>query len=539
MTRVSNRSWACFVVVIIFGIAQASHAQTGPGLDGLKTRAERSGYLETSRYDDVMAFLAVVDEASPRIHLTGFGYSFEGRRLPLAVVGAVGDPSPAAVLATGKTRVYIQANIHAGEVEGKEAALELLRAIAMGDHASWLDSMVLLVGPIYNADGNERVNLANRPAQHGPFGGMGQRGNAQNYDLNRDHIKLDSPEARSFVRLLNQYDPHVTLDLHTTNGTRHAYHLTYSPPLHPNTATEIVDLLRRQLLTSVTREIKSRDGWDIYYYGNVPGRNSTLERGWYASDHYARFNNNYVGLRNRLALLSEAYSYLTFRERIRATRRFVEEVLNQVHALGDSIRRRTAEADRLSVVGQELAVRAEFEKSAQPVQILMGEVSRESNPFTGAVVLRRLDVRKPERMFEFGTFRATETGRVPQAYIVPSGLSQVIDRLDAHGVRHTLVDKPVPVSAEHFRISRSTASERTYQGHNERMLEGKWEPVAHTIEAGTLLVPLAQPLGRLIFTLLEPRSDDGLATWNLMDDALQNTDIYPVLRIHGELPGGK
>jgi hypothetical protein len=289
----------------------------------------------------------------------------------------------------------------------------------------------------------------------------------------------------------------------------------------------------------VTREIKSRDGWDIYYYGNVPGRNSTLERGWYASDHYARFNNNYVGLRNRLALLSEAYSYLTFRERIRATRRFVEEVLNQVHALGDSIRRRTAEADRLSVVGQELAVRAEFEKSAQPVQILMGEVSRESNPFTGAVVLRRLDVRKPERMFEFGTFRATETGRVPQAYIVPSGLSQVIDRLDAHGVRHTLVDKPVPVSAEHFRISRSTASERTYQGHNERMLEGKWEPVAHTIEAGTLLVPLAQPLGRLIFTLLEPRSDDGLATWNLMDDALQNTDIYPVLRIHGELPGGK
>jgi hypothetical protein len=141
-------------------------------------------------------------------------------------------------------------------------------------------------------------------------------------------------------------------------------------------------------------------------------------------------------------------------------------------------------------------------------------------------------------MFEFGTFRATETALVPQAYIVPGGLSGVIDRLDAHGVRFSKIDRPVQVSAEVFRISRSSAAERTYQGHNERTLEGSWEPVSREIEAGSLLVPLSQPLGRLIFTLLEPRSDDGLATWNLMDEALKNTDRYPVLRVHGGLPGG-
>jgi hypothetical protein len=538
MSRRSNRNnWAFFAAVVL-GFAHASHAQAGRGLDGLKTRAERSGYLETSRYDDVMEFLAAVDQASPKIHLTGFGYSFEGRRLPLAVAGDVRDPSPEAVVTAGRTRVYIQANIHAGEVEGKEAALELLRAVAQGRHAPWLNSMILLVAPIYNADGNERVNLANRPAQHGPFGGMGQRANAQGYDLNRDHIKLDSPEVRSFVRLLNRYDPHVTLDLHTTNGTHHAYHLTYAPPLHPNTSNGVVDLLRSRLLPAVTREIKRQDGWDIYYYGNLPRRNSGVERGWYTSDHYARFNNNYVGLRNRLAILSEAYSYLTFQERILATRRFVEEILNEVHALGERIRTLTGHADGFSIAGQQLAVRADFEKSAQPVEILMGEVARESSPFTGSVVLRRLDVRHPERMFEFGTFRATETALVPQAYIVPGGLSGVIDRLDAHGVRFSKIDRPVQVSAEVFRISRSSAAERTYQGHNERTLEGSWEPVSREIEAGSLLVPLSQPLGRLIFTLLEPRSDDGLATWNLMDEALKNTDRYPVLRVHGGLPGG-
>jgi hypothetical protein len=539
MNQSSNRNnWAFFAAAFILGLAQPLPAQATGSLDGLKTRAERSGYLETSRYDDVMEFLAALDQASQKIHLTAFGYSFEGRSLPLALVGDVRDASPEAVLTTRKTRVYIQANIHAGEVEGKEAALELLRAIAQGRHAAWLNSMILLVAPIYNADGNERVNLSNRPAQHGPFGGTGQRANAQGYDLNRDHIKLDSPEARSFVRLLNRYDPHVTLDLHTTNGTRHAYHLTYAPPLHPNTSAGVVDLLRSRLLPAVTREIKRQDGWDIYYYGNLPGRNSGMERGWYTSDHYARFNNNYVGLRNRLAILSEAYSYLTFRDRILATRRFVEEILNEVHALGDRIRKVTEDADGVSIVGQQLAVRAEFEKSAQPVEILMGEVSSENNPYTGSVVLRRLDVRRPERMFEFGTFRATETERLPQAYIVPGGLSGVIDRLDAHGVRFSKMDRPVQISAEHFRISRSNVAERTYQGHNERTLEGAWEPVSQEIEAGSLLVPVSQPLGRLIFSLLEPRSDDGLATWNLMDEALKDADHYPVLRVRGGLPGG-
>jgi hypothetical protein len=148
-----------------------SPAQGNKDVSALKTRAERTGYQETSRYDDVMQFMRELATASPRIRLSTFGYSFEGRALPLAVVGNIKDVSPAAVLASGKTRVYIQANIHAGEVEGKEAMQELLRALASGEHTAWLDTMILLVAPIYNADGNERINLTNRPAQNGPLGG--------------------------------------------------------------------------------------------------------------------------------------------------------------------------------------------------------------------------------------------------------------------------------------------------------------------------------------------------------------------------------
>ena len=238
---------------------------------GLQTRPERTDFRETSRYDDVVAFLDAAAKASSRIHLTSFGKTFEGRALPLAVVGA-SDATPEAVRKSGKLRVYIQANIHAGEVEGKESAQMLLRELAEGKHADWLQSMVLLIAPIYNADGNERLAADSRGRQNGPVAGQGQRPNAQDYDLNRDHMKLDSPEARAFVKLMSDYDPQVTMDLHTTNGSHHGYYLTYAPPLNPATDPSIIDLLSKEWLPSVTKAIKSKYNWDYYYYGNFEGR---------------------------------------------------------------------------------------------------------------------------------------------------------------------------------------------------------------------------------------------------------------------------
>ena len=262
-----------------------------------------------------------------------------------------------------KLRVYIQGNIHAGEVEGKESAQILLRELAEGKHADWLQSMVLLIAPIYNADGNERFAPTNRGRQNGPVGGQGQRPNAQNYDLNRDHMKLDSPEARAFVKLMTDYDPQVAMDLHTTNGSRHGYYLTYAPPLNPATDPSIIDLLRKDWLPSVTRTIKSKYNWDYYYYGNLEGRDA--ERAWRSFDDRPRFNNSYVGLRNRVAILSEAYAYATFQDRIKATSRFVEEVLNYAT--------RTRGADQEADGRRRSAVRRRLEARAARRD---GEVSR-------------------------------------------------------------------------------------------------------------------------------------------------------------------
>jgi Zinc carboxypeptidase len=503
----------------------------------LRTTPERTAYRETSRYADVVAFLEAVDRASPRVHLTTFGYTWEGRPLPLAVVGDVRDASPEAVRASGKTVVYLQGNIHAGEVEGKEALQELLRSLAAGgtERDRWLDSLVILIAPIFNADGNERMALGNRPHQHGPVAGMGTRNNAQDLNINRDFTKLDTPEARSQALLMQAYDPYVLVDLHTTNGTYHGYHLTYAPPLNPNTDPAIVRVLRQEWLPAVTRAVKEKDGWDIYHYGNVPAPESRwaaaegTERGWYTFDWRPRFSNHYWGLRNRFGILSETYSYLTFEDRIRTARRFTEEVLDWAYANAARIRRVTQEADARSIVGAELAVRSRLERTGT-TEILMGAVREERNPYSGEPMMLRLDVRRPERMPEFGTYAPAETERVPAAWLVPAELTDVIDRLRAHGVRMEPVARGTRRAVEEFAIDSTRQAPQPLEKRRERTLFGRWRPAERDLGEGWVRVPAAQPLGRLAFTLLEPRSDDGFAAWALLDAALEGASRYPILR---------
>ena len=443
---------AAGVALVLLGLAgwpqpastspPTSRPRAAHALRTLETRAERTSYRETSRYDEVMAFVEAVDQASPLVHLTTFGYSYEGRPLPLAVVGRVKDGSAEAVRATGLTRVYLQANIHAGEVEGKEVLQMLLRDLALGRHPEWTRTMVLLIAPIYNADGNERIRLDQRSLQNGPLGGVGQRPNAQDLDLNRDHMKLESPEARSLVSMLRAYDPHLGVDLHTTNGTHHAYQLTYATPLHPNTAPALVTWLRNDWLPGITKRIKSADGWDFYYYGNLPSRavpasgsGSATERAWFSFDHRPRFNNNYLGLRNRLAILSEAYAYLPFDARVAVTRRFVEEILDVAHAHGSRIRQVVQDADAADLTGTGLALSAQVARSSDGVDILLGGVTRVLHPLTGKEMLQRSDERRVERMPEFGIFAPTRSEHVPAAYLVPPDLRRVVDLLTAHGIR--------------------------------------------------------------------------------------------------------
>jgi predicted deacylase len=536
------------LIAISAAIVVQSAGPTQSSLSDLKTRPERTDYRETSRYDDVVAFMNDVAEAAPtKIRLTTFGKTVEGRTLPLAIVGAPAATSQA-VLGTGKLRVFIQGNIHAGEVEGKESAQMLLRDLAEGRHAEWLESMVLLIAPIYNADGNERISPTNRSSQNGPIEGMGQRPNAQGYDLNRDHMKLDSPEAQSLIKLWTEYDPHVGIDLHTTNGSQHAYHLTYSPPLNPNTALAITVLLKNEWFPFMTKNVKAKHGWDFFYYGNVSGggrgegRPSTGSgqaaapqtapapsgpREWATFEHVPRFNNNYIGMRNRFGILSEAYSYATFQDRIKATSWFLEEMLTYASRNAGRIRAATRAADAERLIGKTLATRARLHRGGM-IEVLMGETEEEKNPVTGRGMRRRKDVSKPEQMVDATTFEPSATEVVPQAYYVPRDATAALALLRAHGIRMGEVTRAVK-DVEQFAIE--SARTQSFQLHDMRIVEGKWQRAPDVVvPEGSWVVQMNQPLARLAFYLLEPMSDDGLTVWNTLDTLLEGAKTHPILR---------
>jgi hypothetical protein len=548
--------------------AEAGHdeaAGRGPqSIANLKTTPEATDFKSTSSYDDVVKFMKTVDEASPIIFYTTYGTTTEGRAMPLAVAGTgLKDASPMSVKASGKLRVHIQGNVHAGEVEGKESAQMLLRELASGRHADWLRSTVFLITPIFNADGNEKMSPTNRGRQNGPINGMGTRANAQGLNINRDFMKLDTPEGRAFVKLWVDYDPHVGVDLHTSDGSNHGYFLTYSPPLNPNTSDVITRILRDEWFPLITKNIKAKHGWDTFYYGNASnpgGRPSTLRepqgrpeqgrgttgsgragrgrgetpaqpaglRAWATFEHVPRFHNNYVGMRNRFGLLSEAYSYATFEDRISATNYFLEEAMTFAHQNAARLVKAVEDADKESIVGKPLATRAQIHRGGM-VDILMGEVEDEKNPVSGAIMNRRRNVVRTEPMIDMMWFEPAAAEIAPVEYYVPADATKALDLLRAHGIRTDQAQQPAG-GVERFAIDSNT-NYQTFEGHNMRRLEGKWYPSAEPVmPAAYWIVPMNQPLARLAFYLLEPASDDGLVNWNVLDEQLKDAKTYPILR---------
>ena len=510
-------------------LASLLHAQQ----DAPRTTAESSGYAETSRAADVARFVEACTQLPHGDRLTSgsMGRSHEDRRM-LCVRAALPGADPYEQL-----RVVVIGNIHAGEVEGKEAVQELLREIAQGQHADILARCTVWFVPIYNVDGNEAVKVGNRRGQNGPDA-VGQRPNGQGLDLNRDFVKADAPETRALLRLFDEVDPHLFVDLHTTNGSRHGYHLTYAPSLNPNVDGR-VDRFTRELLERARRRLQQQ-GLETFDYGNFETRDwdgggapsSTGGRGWYTYDSRARYGINYFGLRNRLSVLSEAYSYADFETRIRATKAFVLALLADLVANERDARAAMAAADAAVTAGEApvwFGTQTSF-APAESLPVLVGAVERAGGEGDRPLRYVRVDRSEPEVMPVVRRFRSARRRRLPEAWVVLSPSEAVADRLRLHGVQFRQLDAAATMDARAFRVDKKRKPKRPYQGHQALVLEGAWQEVApRLVPAGALIVRADQRLARVAATLLEPLSEDGLSTWNFFED--QTGETYPVLRI--------
>jgi hypothetical protein len=512
------------------------------------TKAESTNFEQTSTYQEVVSFIEELQRLGAPYRLEYIGESEKGKRIPMVVVAdsLVGNPSDAR--RSGKAIVYIQANIHGGEVEGKEASLQLMREIAImldtrkKGHtlsteqqrlAGILQGAILLFCPIYNIDGNDDFGdgMRNRGSQDGPAI-VGTRANGQGFDLNRDCIKAESHEMQAVLRnVYTTWDPDVIMDLHTTNGTRHGYQLTYSPPLSPITDPGILDYSRDELLPKVRADVRNAFGFQLFDYGNVTRRGEV--RRWETFGVEARYVTTYAGLRNRIGVLSEATSYLPFAERVIATHSFVLSILTHVAHDYKKIVELTRSADermtRLGMdakAGQSVELGVRFEMAGRGTEEVILEVAQPAVSVARNKAPKELE---SVSMEIFDRFQPTRTAKLPGGYLLPSGSDEAIALLLKHGVIVERVIDQAIVLVERFAVTESVVSAQPFQGRRLTRLEGEFQKAELQIDRGWYYVDTAQPLGALAFYMLEPEGLDGVIAWGFVSPPEPNS-IAPIYK---------
>jgi len=495
--------------------------------DWPQTRAERTHYAETSHYSDVIDFLQGMQRAGAPISIKWMGTSVEGKAMPLVIASRPLVSNPTEAKATGKPIIYIEANIHAGEVEGKEAALALLRRYCQ-DKSGLLDKVIILMTPIYNIDGNEKFGpqAVNRPGQTGPEL-VGVRPNGGGLDLNRDCMKAESPEMRGVLKYVYPWDPDVVLDLHTTDGSRHGYQLTYAPDCHPNTDPDVLKFSRDELLPGIRKQV-AKGGLRLFDYGNMAKRDGKPV--WETFGYEGRYVTNYAGLRGRISVLSEAMTHETFERRVADTETFVDAVLQVVAKQGKRVVEMTRNADRRVVEwgndpskAPELGVRFDMVSRGEE-----GVLMEKPGVNAGTAPVRDF---APIQMQVYDRFGPTRKAKFPGAYLIPASETRVVDLLRLHGVKVEQLIEAWHGDASRFTLSEVNVPRNAFQGHKLVRLEGSFGSSSADADKGWYVVRTAQPLGVLAFDLLEPESLDGVTSWGFLGEDLKVGDVYPILKV--------
>lgn len=517
------------VTLLVFYVAGC--ASPGP-----LTVPERSNYARTSTSNDVESFVDACVARSTTLRRLELGKTVEGRSL----VGVLRAVPPVASLAEARARpepkIVVMANIHAGEVEGKEAVLEMLRREAFEGGLSAADGCVVLFIPNYNADGNDRMSRRERPDQAGPVEGVGRRRNARDRDLNRDYMRVREPETRALLGAVAAMDADVVMDLHTTNGSFHGFDLTYAGPLNPATAPHILGVTRGRLLPEA-RAAMARRGYSTFDYGNWRDA-SDPAKGWETFEPHPRFGTSYFGLCNRFTILSEAYSHEPFERRIAATRAFVEECLSWIARNAEETleARRTATRFSAGLGGMELPTGATYARTHEAEPIPVGRVTEIPDPVTGLV--RQWDTGETTLvpMPVWAWFEGREGRTVPDAWLVVADMDAAAAVLDVHGIPYTRRTESGTVEAEVAVVTGRRPGSFADMGRVDAfsVRRGR-ETVA--VPEGALEIASGTPLARLAFHLLEPETDDNLGAWGHVrpipttgPDGTQRL-MFPILRI--------
>ena len=506
---------------------------------------EKTNFEKTSTYADVMSFLNAIKQLSPYISLHTIGKSTQGMDIPMAVLANPMISNANQAKASGKPVIYIQANIHAGEVEGKEVAMMLMRDILLGDKMDLLKNQIIIFVPIYNVDGNDKMEKGLRASQENSPLETGTRENGQGLDLNRDGVKMESPETKGMItNVLNLWDPQLTVDLHTTNGTWHGYSLTWAPGYLSSGESGPYNYLNEVMLPLITKNAKEKYDLNLGPFGDFSTREGWPLKNFYTYNHHPRYIINQIGLRNRMSILSESFAHERFYQRIHSTYHFVYEILNHCNNHSEEIVKinKQAEWSAIEKVKNQAGtlkkgVRFKMVPTEKPLQHFRTYDYEKFLKEDGTTTLLRTGkIVYYDNITYFAAFKDTVSALLPRGYIIPAGLDTIVEILRKQGVKVTTLEKNQRFSGESFFIEKWNKSPRKFEGHYMVSVEGTFNAREMLAKKGDFIVDMAQPLANLIFYMLEPQSDDGLLSWNFFDLILRGSNVpfspvdYPVFK---------
>lgn len=507
----------------------------------LLTVAEKTNYQETSLYKDVIDFIDQLKKSSKNIRVENIGKSYEGRDIPMMIIANPMPKSPKDLVNDKRIVVYLQGNIHAGEIEGKESLLMLARDVLAEKNSEILKHIVLLIVPNYNPDGNEMVSTKNRTNQNGPKA-VGVRHNGMMLDLNRDAMKIKAPETKAlYTNVFNKWGPAIFVDCHTTNGSYHVEPTTFTWQMSGNSDRNLVNYMRDKFFPIVSKTLLEKYNTLNCVYGEFINP-LDLEKGYNAYAFESRYLVNYYGLRNRLAVLVENYVYADYKSRVEANYYLMKAILDYTIDNKNEMKQLVNQADQ-TVISKGLnpspvdSFAIEFNVFPTPqkakVKTYVLESYKDEN---GRDRYRKTDKQIDIEVPYLADYFPKKNVKFPYAYVITVNDKEVLDNLKTHGIVVEKLTKQIEIPVESFKITELKPAPRLNQGHYLNELKGEFFNENKSFTKGTYIVKTGQKLGLLVASLLEPFADDNLAKWNFFDRYLvpqwgRNFNPFPIHKI--------
>ncbi len=509
------------------------------------TPAEKSGFVTTPGYNATMNWFKKLTAASPLLTMISIGKSAEGRDIFMIIASTEKNRSSAALKKSGKPLLLVQAGIHSGEIDGKDAGMMLLRDIAFGNKKELINKVNFLFIPILSVDAHERSSPYNRPNQRGPQN-QGWRTNAQNLNLNRDYAKLDTKEIRSVIKVINEYDPVLYMDIHVTDGTDYQYDITFGGLGLQGNSPGISHWLETAYKPAADKDLTAN--------GHIPGQllfalNETdFSRGNVLIAGGPRFSDSYGNLRHMASILVENHSLKPFKQRVLGTYILLESTLKLLATQGQTLKEITGTDKAIRSAKVPMAWKVpqmknavDFEKaselqtsatpSATPDSLTLSGIASRiiKSSVTNADYVEWLG--KPVTM-KIVNYKATEPTDFiirPKGYWIPASCNEVIERLKMHGIKMDIITQARELTVEMYRIENARFENEDhktmpFEGHIQVNGTTKPEMRKQLFPAGSVYISTDQPLGDLAMTLLEPVSKDSYFSWGFFLSIFQRTE---------------